>query len=131
MTVVIDSGVWISAFQFGGTPLAALERAFLSDTIAYCDQILAEIQIVLTRKFAWDSIDIRALLADFLIQGTEIEVLHTLHGISRDPKDDMVFECAVIAKANRIVSGDRDLLVVGRYQGIHILTPREYLASWD
>lgn len=27
MIVVIDAGVWISAFQFGGTPRAALQVA--------------------------------------------------------------------------------------------------------
>ncbi|HME00483.1 MAG TPA: hypothetical protein VKM93_24520 [Terriglobia bacterium] len=27
MIVVLDSGIWISALHFGGTPLVALERA--------------------------------------------------------------------------------------------------------
>ena len=45
----------------------------------------------------------------------------------RDPKDDMVFECAVKADAEVIISGDNDLLSVKTYRGIQILTARQYL----
>ena len=127
MVVVFDSGVWVSAFQFGGTPLAAIKSAFVSDQIAYCDQILAEIRAVLVRKFSWRDKEIRSLLQDYLSEGMKAEINRSLHRICRDAKDDMVFECAVSAKAEVIVSGDRDLLVVGNYQNIQVLTPRQYL----
>ena len=50
-----------------------------------------------------------------------------LKGVCRDPSDDMVFECAVLAKAAVIVSGDKDLLAVRTYEGIRVMTPREFL----
>ncbi len=56
-----------------------------------------------------------------------IEVSGNLIGVCRDPKDDMVLDCAVQAAAQYIVSGDRDLLVLGRYAGISIVTPRAFL----
>lgn len=94
MVVVFDSGVWVSAFQFGGTPLAAIERAFVTDEIAYCDQIAAEIRAVLVRKFSWRDEDVQSLLTEYLSEGTNVKINDSLHGICRDPKDDMVFECA-------------------------------------
>lgn len=127
MVVVFDSGVWISAFQFGGTPLAAIGSAFVSDRIAYCNQITAEIRGVLVRKFSWRDQDVRSLLDDYLSEGAKVEIKNRLHGICRDLKDDMVFECAYLAQAEFIISGDRDLLAVGNYQDIHVLTPRQYL----
>ncbi|MCC7464345.1 MAG: putative toxin-antitoxin system toxin component, PIN family, partial [Gammaproteobacteria bacterium] len=40
---------------------------------------------------------------------------------SRDPDDDQVLAAALAAKAQMIVSGDKDLLVLGAFQGIPIL----------
>jgi predicted nucleic acid-binding protein len=39
----------------------------------------------------------------------------------------MVLECAARSHADVIVSGDKDLLAVGEYEGIRILTPRAFL----
>ena len=51
-----------------------------------------------------------------------------LPGVTRDPKDDPVVACAVEGEAEFIVSGDRDLLVLGTYQQVRVVTPREFLA---
>jgi hypothetical protein len=47
--VVLDSGIWISAFQFGGAPQAAVDSVFSDHTIAICDQIIAEVRATLVR----------------------------------------------------------------------------------
>lgn len=47
--------------------------------------------------------------------------------VCRDPKDNMFLECAVLAGANVVVSGDKDLLSLGNYGGTRIVTPLEYL----
>ncbi len=110
MIVVLDSGIWISAFQFGGTPQAALDAAFSSHTIAICEPIVSEVRAVLVRKFFWKDEEVLAILTEYIGDGTHVEVTGTLQGVCRDPKDDMVFECAVKAHAEIIVSGDNDLL---------------------
>lgn len=48
--------------------------------------------------------------------------------VSRDVDDDVVLATAVAAGAALIVSGDQDLLVIGRYNAIDIVTPREFLS---
>ena len=49
--------------------------------------------------------------------------------VSRDPDDDHVLACAIAAKAELIVSGDkRDLLVLIEYQGIPIRNASEALS---
>ena len=47
--------------------------------------------------------------------------------ISRDPDDDRVIACAVMGRADVIVSGDKDLLVLQRVGNIPILTAAEFL----
>lgn len=52
----------------------------------------------------------------------------TLPGVTRDPKDDPVVACAVEGEAGFIVSGDQDLLVLGTYGKVCMVTPRKFLA---
>jgi hypothetical protein len=52
--VVLDSGIWISAFQFGGAPQAAVDSVFSDHTIAICDQIIAEVRATLVRAIQGD-----------------------------------------------------------------------------
>jgi len=47
--------------------------------------------------------------------------------IVRDKKDNHVLECAVEGECEYIVSGDKDLLVLKEFQGIKIVTPREFV----
>lgn len=51
----------------------------------------------------------------------------TLDVIPADPKDNHVLAAAVETTCAYIVSGDRHLLDMGEYQGIHILAPRDFL----
>jgi putative PIN family toxin of toxin-antitoxin system len=44
----------------------------------------------------------------------------------RDPADLMVLGTAVVGAAQYIVTGDKDLLVLERYQNVAIVTPREF-----
>ena len=47
--------------------------------------------------------------------------------VCRDPDDDDVLALALAAQANLIVSGDQDLLVLGQFEGIPIVTARAML----
>jgi putative PIN family toxin of toxin-antitoxin system len=46
----------------------------------------------------------------------------------RDPKDDKFLEVALNGKADLVLTGDADLLVLHPWQGVAILAPAEYLA---
>lgn len=127
MIVVLDSGIWISAFQFGGTPQAALDSVLSDHTVAICDQIVAEVRATLVRKFSWQDEEVLAILTEYISGGIHVDVTGAVQGVCRDPKDDMVFECAVPSDAQIIVSGDNDLLSVKTYRGIRVLTARQFL----
>ena len=47
--------------------------------------------------------------------------------VTRDPSDDQVIAGAVVAQADYLVTGDRDMLVLGKHEGIGIVTPRQFL----
>jgi uncharacterized protein len=57
--------------------------------------------------------------------------LPPVRGVVRDPNDDMVVACALEAGADYIVTRDKDLLSLGAYEGIRIVTPRQLLDLFD
>jgi putative PIN family toxin of toxin-antitoxin system len=130
MIVVIDTNVWVSALHFAsnrGTPRLAIEKAVREDTVAICRSIEDELLRILTGRFGWKAADVAAAVEAVLPFPLRTKTLGKLH-VCRDPNDDMVLECAVVSGAQVIVSGDKDLLVLGSYQGIRIVTPAEYLS---
>jgi predicted nucleic acid-binding protein len=46
--------------------------------------------------------------------------------VCRDPDDDVVLGTAVAGKCEAIVTGDKDLLDLGSYEGIVIVSPRTF-----
>ena len=66
--------------------------------------------------------DFRAKLADTCPPGDL-----RLPGATCDSKDDAIVACAVEGQAQYIVSGDQDLLILEAYEGVLVLTPRQFL----
>ncbi len=51
--------------------------------------------------------------------------------VCRDPDDDWVLATAIAGGAEAIVTGDADLLALGVFQGIRILSPRQFLQGLE
>jgi putative PIN family toxin of toxin-antitoxin system len=75
----------------------------------------------------------RSDISDFFNRLTRVGESHDdadtrFPAITRDPKDDYLLANAVIYRADYLVTGDRDLLVIGEFEGIRIVTPAEFEA---
>jgi putative PIN family toxin of toxin-antitoxin system len=51
----------------------------------------------------------------------------SIKGVASHPADDLILATAVSANADYLVTGDKPLLAIGYYEGIPILSPREFL----
>jgi putative PIN family toxin of toxin-antitoxin system len=126
--VVLDTNIYISALNFGGTPEQVLTLARKGRMELFISApILNEIERVLRRKFKWPMNRIgeaSALLKEF---ATIVEPVERVSAIAKDEPDNRVLECAAAAKANVIVSGDSHLRELGNFRGIRILSPRAFL----
>lgn len=92
-----------------------------------CEDIEAEILGILSRKSHSSPRLADEQLRPFLRDAVWVEVTGEVSGVCRDPKDDCTLECAVKSGASLIITGDKDLLALGEFRGIRILTARQYL----
>lgn len=127
--IVLDTNLVFSALLWRGTThrlLSAL-RDHPAALLCSSSALLEELSDVLTRPAATKQLALIGksaldVLADYLaiIELVESQPLST--PVSRDPDHDQVLACALAAHATLIVSGDRDLLTLGTFQNIPIVT---------
>lgn len=129
---VLDTNVYISALMFGGLPGSLLDLALLrAFTLIISPALLDELDEKLRTKFEMTMEDAAFLRARLENVARVVEPQETLSVIAEDPDDNRILECAVEGHADLIVSGDRHLLKLANYQGIVIVTVRQFLESTE
>jgi putative PIN family toxin of toxin-antitoxin system len=122
LNVTADSNIYISALVFGGRPLQFLNAARSSVLrLAISDPLWDEVHRVLRDKFQWTPDDMARGGIELGAFTTRVFPTETIAAVVDDPDDNRVLECAVAARSNYIVTGDTDLLRLGRYREIPIM----------
>ena len=124
MKIVIDTNVVASGVFFGGAPRRVLEAISSGNVNAFAtNEILEEYHETIDRlmkkyggRFDSNGLTRFQMMINLIDTQTKID-------ICRDPDDNKFLECAVDAKAIYIVSGDKDLLTLEKYN-IKIWTKR-------
>ncbi len=132
MSIVVDTNVLVSALLRPGTPPAAVLDLVLSRQvrIALDERIFAEYDEVLARPELDLPPDRVGALLDFLwLTGERIHAVALAIRLP-DPDDVIFIEVAVSALASALVSGNIRHDPPGQRHGVHVLTPREYVAAW-
>jgi len=81
---------------------------------------------VLGRKFARDGEEL-AHVAVFLSEIATVVAPRRKLRLVRDDPDNRILECASTGKADAIVTGDKALLALKRFEGIDLITLSAYL----
>lgn len=135
--IVIDTNVLLSGLLWHGTPHALLKHVRNGNAeLVMSHALLDELAEVIARpKFA--SILARTTRTPERIL-TEIQALADIVvapalpiPVCRDPDDDAVLACALVARADFIVSGDDDLLMLKEFQHIPIITSAQAMQRFD
>ena len=116
---------------WGGTPHALLEHVRNGTlTLISSPALLAELARVLERP-KFDVILLRShtsraqTLAEVRQLAEVIDPPPLAQPVCRDPDDDAVLALAIAAQADIVISGDDDLLCLGSFEGIPVLTPAQ------
>jgi putative PIN family toxin of toxin-antitoxin system len=126
--VVFDSNIYVSALGIpGGVAERALDAAMEGRfQLALSRPILEEILGVLSRKFARDP---EELARAAILLSSLAEVVSPVRHIQvlTDGPDNRILECASAACADLIVTGDQAMLSLGTWEGIEILSLRQFM----
>ena len=126
MKVVLDANVVIAAFASRGLCESIFEFCLSGHEIILCVDLLDEIVRNLRLKIKLPPVvvdEIRDLLQE---HGTVFDPAPLPQDMCRDSDDVKILGLAVASSADFIVTGDKDLLVLGKCQGIPILSPRSF-----
>jgi len=128
--IVIDTNILVSGVVFGGKPQEIIKLTSEGSIKAYTSEVLlVELMRTLRVKFEFDQ---------FKLHETEASIRDTLQivwpkhiplAVERDPDDNHVLAVAVEVKADVVVTGDKDLLSLGEYKKIPILSASEFLVE--
>ena len=134
--VVLDTSTLVSAaLRIGSVPHQALMKALGSCDIWGSVETLAELDKVLARN-RFDRYLDRQSRFDFAAlvrRHTRLYAVDPVDTIDlvppcRDPQDTKFLALALAIEADALVSGDDDLLVLHPWQGIPILSTKDFLA---
>jgi putative PIN family toxin of toxin-antitoxin system len=135
MDIVLDTNVVVSAaINPNGTP-AAIAAAWQERSFIWIvsEPLLVELDRTLHSQrlrslIKWN----RDQIAEFMEEAREfariIAPVNLIDVIKDDPDDNRVRKAAVEGAVDYIVSGDRDLLGLGEYANIPIITPARFVA---
>jgi putative PIN family toxin of toxin-antitoxin system len=128
--VVFDTNVLYAAFAAKGFCEELVDEAAGTCELIWSDTLREEFELVLERRHKIGPAT-RVALAAYVDLCEFVEPEGLSERICRDADDDVVLSTALAGKADVIVTGDDDLLVLKEFRGIRILSPRQFLELLD
>lgn len=128
--VVIDTNVLISRLLLPQSiPAQAVRKARRQGRLLVSEATMYELADVLARAKLdrYITLENRRRFLRQLRRVTEVVQIIQVVRECRDPEDDKILEVALNGRADVIITGDEDLLVLQPWRGIAIVAPKEYL----
>ena len=127
--VVYDTNILISGMVWGGVPYDCIQLAMTGRVEGIiCAEIIDEFYEKLTTKLEYPQFRTSRIVTRLLGFLRIVKITNQLEGVTVDPDDNKIIECALVGGATHIVTGDkRHLLPLRNYQNIHIVTAADFL----
>ncbi len=129
MRLVVDTNIFVSAaLKQGSLPYLALYQA--SQRCVLLKSAVTEAQFfeVMARSYIAPLVapDTRDWLTQWMAAAELVPITERI-AECRDPTDDKFLDLAVNGRADLILSGDKDLLVLNPFRGIPIVAPSTFV----
>lgn len=132
LRLVLDTNVVVSALLWEGNPGQIIVLAEAGEVRLYTSRfLLDELRVTLERpklrkRAEMTGVSAAAIFADYCRLATVKKAAAT-QSWSRDPDDDHVIACALATRADFLVTGDDDLLMLGAVEALRIVSPVDLL----
>lgn len=126
MRLLLDTNVLIAAFISRGVCHELLAHCIYNHQLVTSKALLREFQQKLVEKFVFTQGEARDAVSLLASRLDIVEPKPLSKPVSRDRDDDLVLATAIAGDCRCLVTGDKDLLVLKRYQQISILSPAEF-----
>ena len=126
MRVVLDSNVLVAAFVARGTCAELLEHCVREHQLLSSEYILEEVRRNLVSKARASDRDADDAVKLLRTRLTLVEPTDLGRRACRDSEDDPILGTAVAARCDLLVTGDNDILELGEYETIRIVSPRGF-----
>jgi putative PIN family toxin of toxin-antitoxin system len=94
---------------------------------AIVDETLRALAYPKVRRYLRRTVDPELWFEDIVLLAELVPGDYAVSGASADPDDDKYLAAALEGRATLVVTGDPDLLALGAYEGIRIVSPRVFL----
>ncbi|MCU0392611.1 MAG: putative toxin-antitoxin system toxin component, PIN family [Thermoflexibacter sp.] len=130
MKIVLDTNVLLSAIVFGGVASKIYEFCILYAHLFTSNFILQEVEEKLRGKLKIPDEYLAEALALLKEKNEIIEPNTPKPVICRDIDDNNILQLAESVQANYIITGDKDLLVLEKYMGTEIVSPKQFAEKY-
>lgn len=133
MRVVVDTNTLASgSLGKSGSPVTGVVDAWRAGTfvLVVSPDILDELSRTLAKPYFTEHLtpdDIAAFFDLLHIAAELVTVAGTLAGIATHPEDDRILEAAITARADYLVTGDTKLQNLKQFQGVTIVSARQFV----
>ncbi|MBS3137713.1 putative toxin-antitoxin system toxin component, PIN family [Candidatus Woesearchaeota archaeon] len=133
--IVLDTNIIISAFGWSGNEYNILQKVMNKELLLVLSpEILDEYKrILLLQRLEFQEDEVEEFISALLEVAELIYPIYNKQSsIAIRDKDDIKFIiCAIESKADYIITGDNDLLVIDKYNSIQIISSKNFLETLE
>lgn len=132
--IILDTNILISGLVFSSCkPQQVFDLVREHHTLLMSEATLAEVLKVFIRPKFDKYISLEKRLAFITGLKRQAEMIITTETITdcRDPKDNKFLELAASGRANFLITGDQDLLVLNPFRDTEILTVNDFIENFN
>lgn len=128
MRLVLDTNVLVAALTSRGMCAQLFEHVLSHHQFGVDSNLIGEVQRVLRDKFRAPPDRVEAVAALLQPHALALQTEPLGSRVCRDPDDDRILSLCRAYQADVLVTGDLDLLVLHPWDGLPIVTPRDFWA---
>lgn len=133
---VLDANTIVSGllrFRAGASPPVEILRAWIAERFLLCisDELLDEVTRTLAKPWFLARIvpaEFEPVISALHMEAYRITIAIEVSEIASYPEDDLVLAAAASASVDYLVTGDKQLLALGTFRDVVIVSPRDFLA---